>query len=263
MILDRIVAKKRSRVEEKKKILSLDKIKEKAEVLNLSNEGNVFLEALSKDGLSVIGEFKKASPSKGIILEDFKVESILDFYEELNIEAFSILTEEDFFLGADKNIKKVKELSDKPILRKDFIIDFYQIYEAKILGVTGILLIVSVLGDKLKSFYDECKKFNLQPLVEIHNEEELEIALDCNCEIIGINNRNLKTFDTSLEITKKLINQIPKNKIIVSESGISSIEDLRIAKECGANAVLIGEMFMRNLGDKNFVHEFKRFKDEG
>lgn len=262
MILDKIVTEKKKRIEERKKIISLEQIKAEAIRLIDSTEENKFKNALKKPGLSVIGEYKKASPSKGLILPDFKVEEIEKLYRELNIDAFSVLTEEDFFLGSDENLKKVKELSDVPILRKDFIVDFYQIYEAKVLGASAILLIVAELEDKLKEFYDECIKFKLEPLIEVHNKEELDIALAVGSEIIGINNRDLKTFVTSLEVTENLIKFIPKDKIIVSESGMHTVDDLKRVKASGADAALIGEMFMRNIKNEDFKNEFKKFKGE-
>ena len=221
-----------------------------------------FKKALKKPGLSVIAEYKKASPSKGIIVPDFDVNKIINIYESLNIDAYSILTEEDFFKGSDENLKKVKKITKRPILRKDFVIDFYQIYEAKVLGASGILLIVAELKERLKEFYDECIKFQLEPLIEVHNKEELEIALKCGGEIIGINNRNLKTFVTTLDTTKELINMIPKDKVIVSESGMHSIDDLKMIKSYKADAVLVGEMFMRNLDNDDFKKEYKEFKGD-
>ena len=262
MILDRIVAEKRKRVEERKRLVPLEEIKRQAEALIEGTEENRFKNALKKPGLSVIGEYKKASPSKGLILPDFNVEEIEKLYRELGIDAFSVLTEEDFFQGSDENLKKVKSLSDTPILRKDFIIDFYQIYEAKVLGASGILLIVAELKESLKEFYDECVKFKLEPLIEVHNKEELDIALEAGGEIIGINNRNLKTFVTTLDITKDLIKYVPKNKVIVSESGMHTVDDLRKIKSMGADAVLVGEMFMRNIRNEEFKEEFKKFKGE-
>lgn len=266
MILDDIVAKKKIRVEERKKQIPIGEIRKQAiDKCNFEREynqdlKNPFKESLVKSGLSVIGEFKKASPSKGVIVENFNIKEILHYYNSLGIDAFSILTEEDFFLGNSNYIKEISKISDTPILRKDFVIDFYQIYEAKILGASGILLIASVLGKKLGEFYKEAKKFNLQPLVETHNEKELELALKYDCEVIGINNRDLRNFNVSLDTTKSLIDSIPKDKIVVAESGMMCIDDLKDMKEAGADAVLIGEMFMRNMNNKKFKEEFKLFK---
>ncbi|MBE6050018.1 MAG: indole-3-glycerol phosphate synthase TrpC [Clostridium sp.] len=258
MILDKICDKKRVRVEERKSIKSLEVLYEEAIKMPLVE--NNFKDVLTKEGLSIIGEYKKASPSKGVIVEDFNIDNLVNYYKDLNVDAYSVLTEEDFFKGSDEYLKKIKSLTNRPILRKDFVIDFYQIYEARILGASGILLIAAVLKEDLKEFYKECRKFNLMPLVEVHNREELELALECDSEIIGINNRDLKTFITTLETTENLINYIPKDKVIVSESGIRTIEDLKRVREYGAKAALVGEMFMRNIDNKKFKEEFNLFK---
>lgn len=262
MILDKIVAEKKKRIEERKRIVSTEEMRERALKLITDEKPHRFKDALKKQGLSVIAEYKKASPSKGVIVPEFNMDEIIKFYEGLNIDAYSVLTEEDFFQGSDENLKKVKTESDRPILRKDFVIDFYQIYEAKVIGAAGILLIVAELGDRLKEFYDECIKFELEPLIEVHNKEELDIALKCGGEIIGINNRDLKTFVTTLDTTKSLIELVPKDKVIVSESGMHSIEDLKTVMEYGADAVLVGEMFMRNIDDAEFKREYIEFKGE-
>lgn len=222
---------------------------------------NNFKKVLVKDGLSIIGEYKRASPSKGVIVNEFNIENILAYYKKLNIDAYSVLTEEDYFKGSDEYLKKIKYLSNKPILRKDFILNKYQVYESKALGASGILLIVAVLKGELKEFYDTCKDINLYPLVEVHNREELDLALDVGAEIIGINNRDLKTFNTCLNTTKDLIKYIPKDKIVVSESGIYNLEDLKKVNELGVNAVLIGEMFMRNINNENFIKSINEIKD--
>lgn len=264
MILDDIVANKKSRVAKRKKEIPIKELEkqalEKVKVERESNYINPFKTVLKKEGLSIIGEFKKASPSKGVIVEDFNVKEILNYYTYLGVDVFSILTEEDFFLGCDEYLKEIRRISHTPILRKDFVVDFYQIYEAKILGANGILLIVSVLGDTLGEFYNEAKKFGLEPLVEVHNKEELDLALKYDCEIIGINNRNLKTFDVTLDTTKELIKSIPDDKIIVAESGMMSIEDLKMIKEFGADAALIGELFMRNIDNADFKTKYKEFR---
>lgn len=260
MILDKIVEEKKKRIEERKRIVPTEEMRGRALKLITDEKTHKFKDALKKQGLSVIAEYKKASPSKGVIVPEFNMDEIIKFYEGLNIDAYSVLTEEDFFQGSDENLKKVKNESDRPILRKDFVIDFYQIYEAKVIGASGILLIVAELGDRLKEFYDECIKFGLEPLIEVHNKEELDIALKCGGEIIGINNRDLKTFVTTLDTTKSLIELVPKDKVIVSESGMHSIEDLKTVMEYGADAVLVGEMFMRNIDNVEFKREYIEFK---
>ena len=265
MILDDIVNSKKMRVAIRKEEIPIKELEKQAlqivKVERESNYNNPFKNVLKKEGLSVIGEFKKASPSKGVIVEKFNIKEILNYYTYLGVDVFSVLTEEDFFLGSDEYLKEIRRGSHTPILRKDFIIDFYQIYEAKVLGANGILLIASVLGNKLGEYYKEAKRFNLEPLVEVHNKEELDLALKFDCEIIGINNRDLKTFNVTLETTKALINYIPKDKVIIAESGIMSIEDLETIKEFGADGVLIGELFMRNIESTEFKTKYKEFKN--
>ncbi|BCZ46532.1 indole-3-glycerol phosphate synthase [Clostridium gelidum] len=266
MILDDIIAKKKIRVDKRKKEIPIKELEkqalQKVKVEAESNYKNPFKTALTKEGLSVIAEFKKASPSKGVIVEEFNVKEILNYYNYLGVDVFSILTEEDFFLGCDEYLKEIRRISHTPILRKDFIIDYYQIYEAKILGADAILLIVSVLGDNLGEFYHEAKRFNLETLVEVHNKEELDLALKYDCEIIGINNRNLKTFDVALDTTKELIKSIPKDKVIIAESGIMSIEDLKMIEEFGVDGALIGELFMRNIDNSDFKSKYKEFRNK-
>ncbi len=266
MILDDIVAKKKIRVDKRKQEIPIKELEkqalEKMRVEKESNYKNPFKIALKKEGLSVIGEFKKASPSKGVIVEDFNVKEILNYYNSLGVDAFSILTEEDFFLGKDEYLKEIRRISQTPIIRKDFIIDFYQIYEAKVIGANAILLIASVLGRTLGEFYKEAKRFNLEPLVEVHNKQELDLALKYDCEIIGINNRDLKTFSVNLDTTKELIKSIPKDKVIIAESGIMSIEDLKMIQEFGVDGVLIGELFMRNIDNAEFKSKYKEFKNQ-
>ncbi|MEG2354038.1 MAG: indole-3-glycerol phosphate synthase TrpC [Clostridium sp.] len=258
MILYNIVERKNERIRDRKITISGEIMYHNALELSRKFKGNKFKEAVSKDGLSIIGEFKKASPSKGVIVKDFKIEDILKYYKKLNVDAFSVLTEEDFFLGSDEYLLKVKQHCSKPILRKDFIIDFYQIYESKVLGADAILLIVALLKSRLKEFYDVAKSLNLDVLVEVHNKDEIRIALECGCEIIGINNRDLRSFKTSLDITRELIKYIPKDKIIISESGIKTIEDLEKLKVLGINGVLVGEMFMRNISNKEFLMQYRK-----
>ncbi|WP_294156566.1 indole-3-glycerol phosphate synthase TrpC [uncultured Clostridium sp.] len=264
MILDEIVFKKKTRVEKRKNEIPIEELKKCAmNIVKFENEQseekykNPFKEVLLKEGLSVIGEFKKASPSKGIISEDFKIMDMLSYYTCIGVQAFSILTEEDYFKGSDEYLKKVKKSSMTPILRKDFVIDFYQIYEAKILGADGILLIAAVLGKKLGEFFEEAKKFNLQPLVEVHNKEELDLALKYDCDVIGINNRDLKTFNVTLDTTRELKSYVPEDRILVSESGIMSVDDLKLIKSYGVNGVLIGEFLMRNIDNVEFKNEIK------
>jgi len=204
--------------------------------------------ALKKNGLSIIAEVKKASPSKGLIDPNFDPEKTALNYEKYGVDAISVLTEKKYFLGDNKNIELVKAKTSMPILRKDFIIDKYQIYQSVALGADAILLIAAVLKDKLKSYYELATSLGLHCLVEVHNKAEIELSLECDSKIIGINNRDLNDFNVDIHTTEKLMKYIPTGKIVVSESGISSISDVKYLKSIGANAVLIGESFMRNPG---------------
>ena len=194
--------------------------------------------------ISIIAEIKKASPSKGIIRENFDHMEIAKAYLESDVQAMSILTERDFFMGREEYLTDVSRISDIPILRKDFIVDEFQIYEAYALGADAVLLIMAELDDKdAKRFKTAADKLSLECLVETHNEEEIERALKIGADIIGINNRDLKTFVTDIKNTEKLIGYIPDDKAIVSESGIKNAADLEYLKSIGADGTLIGEAF--------------------
>ena len=252
MILDEIVAFKKNQLIGEKESLPLRKFETEAiDIVTRDFKG-----ALGKEGINIIAEIKKASPSKGIIKADFDASKIAKVYEEVNIDAISVLTEKEFFKGDDKYIKLVKEVTTKPIIRKDFIIDEYQIFQAKIIGADAMLLIVAVLGKKTKEFYKLAKDLGLSVLIEVHNREELEIALEAEAKIIGINNRDLREFTVDLKTTEKLLAYIPKDKIIVSESGIQTPKDIQYLKSINVNAVLIGETFMRNIDEIHKVTEF-------
>ena len=233
MILDEIVAKKEIRLK------AIDKVKFK-KLPKAEYSKNLFINTFINNDFTVIGEFKKASPSKGIILENFQIDKILEEYEKLPIGAYSVLTED------------ISSNTNKPLLRKDFIIEKYQINEAAYLGASAVLLIVAVLGDKLKDFYETAMNLGLAALVEVHNKNELEMALEIDADIIGINNRNLKDFTVDLATTRNLLQFIPKNKIIISESGLKTIEDIEYMKALGVNGVLIGETLIKNLNNEEF-----------
>ncbi|ABY94547.1 MULTISPECIES: indole-3-glycerol phosphate synthase TrpC [Thermoanaerobacter] len=252
MVLDEIVRHKKKEVEEKKRIKPVEEL---INEIKGGYSGN-FKKVLQKEGISIIGEIKKASPSKGIIKEDFDSVKIAKVYEKVDVDAISVLTEKEFFKGDDNYIREVKKVSSKPILRKDFIVDEYQIYESKILGADAVLLIVSVLGDKLRDFYNLSKSVGLDVLVEIHDRQQLEIALEAGCDIIGINNRDLKTFNVDINTTENLIKYIPQNTTIVSESGIKTPEDIRYLASLGVDAVLIGETFMKIIDDIDKISDF-------
>lgn len=258
MILDDIVAVKRKQLELEKGKKPLDYLKKNLK----TREVRDFEAALRGEGISIIAEIKKASPSKGVIIEKFDHKRIASIYEEINIDAISILTEEHFFKGRNEYIKEAKEITTKPILRKDFIIDEYQIYQAHEIGADAILLIATILPGKLKSFYDLASRLGLHVLIEVHNQRELEEALETGGRIIGINNRDLRSFQVSLKHTEELIKYIPKDKIVISESGISTADDIKYLEGLGVNGVLIGEAFMRNIEDRNKINQFiLAFKD--
>jgi len=238
-------------IEEKKK--SIAKVKERLPLDELIDKSKHtqglrrdFKYAISKRAeINVIGEIKKASPSRGIIREDFEPLEIAKIYQVNGISAISVLTEEKYFLGCIDYINKVKGVCSLPVLRKDFIVDEYQIYESCYYGADAILLIADILSaEELIKFRDIATSLNMDSIAEVHSEEDLNKAIKANMDIIGINNRDLHTFKLNLKIAENLINLIPKGKIIIIESGIRSNSDLMFFKSLNANAVLIGETFM-------------------
>ena len=256
MILDDIVEKRKEQLQREKDNIEQQDMKEMA--LNSKNKNHGFKEALKKSGLSVISEVKKASPSKGVIAEDFRPVETAIAYEDAGAAAISCLTEEHYFKGGSKYFADIRAKVDIPMLRKDFIFDEYQIYEAKVLGADAILLIAAILSEeKIKEFYDLAKSLEIDCLVEVHNEKELKKVVACGCDIIGINNRNLKTFDVDLNTTSKLAPLIPYEAVLVSESGMKDENDMKNVKEQGADAVLIGETFMRSDNIKETMKQLR------
>jgi len=245
MILDKIVDYKIKKVEEEKKITSFDEILSK---LGQGSEKRDFEKAMAhKKEINIIAEVKKASPSKGIIKEDFDPIYIAKQYEKNNVSAISVLTEDKFFQGNNKYLLEIKKVTSVPILRKDFIIDSYQIYQSKLLGADAILLIAAILSkDKLIKFEKIARDIGLHCLVEVHDETELDMVLNTETKIIGINNRDLKTFKTDIKTTEKLMKLIPKDKIIISESGINTRSDIKFLEGLGVNGTLIGESLMKS-----------------
>ena len=213
--------------------------------------------------VKIIAEVKKASPVRGVFRKDFDHRQIAKIYATNGAAAISVLTDEKHFQGKLEYMKDIHELvasKSIPVLRKDFIMNQYQIFQARAFGADAVLLIVSMLTkEKLKELFELTQSLWMQSLVEIHNEDELEIALDIGAEIIGINNRNLHTFVTDLEVTEKLAPQIPKDKIIVSESGIRTITDIKRIKEYGVHAALIGESLVSS---PNIASKLKGFIDD-
>jgi indole-3-glycerol phosphate synthase len=214
----------------------------------------LFSRMISTPGqINLIAEIKKASPSKGLLRDDFDVLTIAKIYADHKAAAMSILTEEKFFIGNPQYVKKVSDAFKVPILAKDFFINEGQIYEARFNGASAILLIMAVLEDEaVRDLMDIAHGLDLDCLVEVHNQEELDRALDCDAEILGINNRDLRSFNVDMKTSEKLIPRIPNGKIVVAESGITKHDDVLRLKEIGAHAVLIGETFMRekDIGSK-------------
>ena len=263
MILDDIIAKQKGRIIKEKKLKSFDILKN--EVLKLPLSNNFFFEdSLRNKEFAFICEIKKASPSKGVIVENFPYIDIAKEYEKAGASAISVLTEPYFFKGSDEYLKEVAQTVKIPVLRKDFIIDVYQIYQAKILGASAVLLICAVLDEKtLKSFLNTAKSLKLSCLVETHNETEIKKALNSGAAIIGINNRDLQTFNVDINTSLKLRKFVPEDKILISESGIKTAEDIRILKQTGFNGTLIGESMMRSKNKKQFLHSLKVEKLKG
>ena len=242
MILDVIVEDKKRRLNEQKRTLGETEIRRMAE--QYQGERHSFLEALCKEGISIIGEFKKASPSLGEIKSKI---NFLERMEEYNgaVDAISCLTEEDHFHGSVAYFTEVRERSPLPVLRKDFMIDPYQFYEAKTIGADAVLLIAAILDDvMLRDFYQLSSELGLDALVEVHDEREVERALKLDADIIGINNRDLRDFSIHLETTVRLRKLVPKEKVLVAESGIRTDEDAALLKRCGVDAFLIGRALM-------------------
>lgn len=244
MILDKIVEDKKKRLMEHKAEIPEHRMKALAGKSTGSSAG--FYEALAKPGLSIIGEFKKASPSMGVIDGKIELEDRIDQYN-LSVDAISCLTEEDHFHGNTDYFRKIRKISPLPMLRKDFIIDPYQIYEAKVIGADAILLIAAILKDEqMRQFYDLARELGMDVLLEVHDEAEMERALKLGAEIIGVNNRNLKDFTISLEQTGRLAGMVPKGKVLISESGVTQDSDLEYLKSCGVQGILIGRAFMES-----------------
>ena len=242
-ILERIVGKTRERV-------LRDKRAGLPTQSGVAGKPFIFEKSLRRAGMSFICEIKKASPSKGLIAEDFPYLDIASEYERAGAEAMSILTEPDFFQGNDRYLAEIRKVAGIPLLRKDFVIDPFQIEQAFCLGADAVLLICAILShSQIAEYIKEADRYGLSCLVETHDEVEVKTALKAGARIIGVNNRDLKTFEVNMSNSIRLRKLVPGDIVFVSESGIKTAEDIAILRENGVNAVLIGETLMRS-GDK-------------
>lgn len=245
-VLSEILAKKSERIARAKELVTLDRLRSEAVAKRKSCAAHALRRALQSDGINIIAEFKRRSPSKGVIRADVDLLTMMRSYEGGGAAAISVLTEEDYFDGSLRDLRRVKEAVTLPVLRKDFIFDEYQVYEAAA-AADGLLLIVAALEDRqlesLRRLVED--DLEMDALVEVHNEAEMDRAARCGATLIGVNNRDLKTFEVSLETSVKLAKWAPRNALLVSESGLSAASDLRRLKEHGFDGFLIGEFLMR------------------
>ena len=255
-ILDQLAAHARERVELAKSKVSLEELKEKA--LALPKGDFSFERALCTEDMAFICECKKASPSKGIIAEEFPYLDIAKAYEEAGANCISVLTEPKWFLGSDQYLQNIANAVSIPCLRKDFTVDPYMIYEAKVLGASAVLLICSILSEEeIREYISISDSLGLSALVEAHDEEEVEMALRAGARVLGVNNRNLKDFTVDTSHSAKLRNLIPQDVLFVSESGVRTAEDVEELRRIGADAVLIGETLMRAEDKKSMLAQLR------
>ena len=277
MILDTIARSAGKRVEQRKQVKSLEQMMKaacecreregiKGDAIKRAgikredgtNEVHPFKAALSKPGVSFICEVKKASPSKGLIAPDFPYVEIARQYQEAGADAVSVLTEPEFFLGADRYLEEIHREIELPLLRKDFIVDEYQIYEAKVLGASAVLLICSLMDmEKLKRYMGICGSLGLSSLAEAHTDREVAMAAEAGADIIGINNRNLETFEVDFTNALRLRKLVDRGTIFVAESGIRTPEDIELLAENQVDAVLVGDTLMRAPDKKRALRELK------
>lgn len=244
-ILQTIAAHARTRVAADRAKISLEELKALCQEAG-PGQGEQFVSALNRPGLFFLCEIKKASPSKGLISPDFPYLDIARAYEAAGADGVSCLTEPKWFLGSDDIFRQVRRTISLPMLRKDFTVDEYQIYQARLMGANAVLLIVSLLdGETLKGYLDLCRSLGLAALVETHDGQEVDAALNAGAEIIGVNNRNLKDFSVDFSNAARLRDRIPPGVLYVAESGLTGPEDAAALKRLGADAALVGEALMR------------------
>lgn len=257
-ILEQLAEHAAYRTEQAKKKLPAAEIEKRA--LYMKKGDFAFEKALRKPGISFICECKKASPSKGLIAPDFPYLQIAKEYEDAGADAISVLTEPKWFLGSDAYLKEIATAVSVPCLRKDFTVDKYMIYEAKLLGASAVLLICSILSEaQIREYLAVCETLGLSALVETHDEEEVDMALAAGARVIGVNNRNLKDFTVDTENSRRLRERIPRDVLFVSESGVSGPEDVKRLAQIGADAVLVGEALMRASDKKQMLFELRGY----
>lgn len=263
MILHKLAAASKKRAEAAKEKIPLEEMKRLAYLaLESSGEkdnGFPFERALSSPGISFICEIKRASPSKGLISPEFPYLEIAKDYEQAGADAISVLTEPEYFLGNNEYLSQIHQLVSLPLLRKDFTVDPYQIYEAKAIGASAVLLICALLDTKeLTKYLKICESLGLSALVEAHDEAEVHSALLAGAGIIGVNNRNLKNFKVNFETSLRLRSLVPEGVLFVAESGIKTETDIRTLADAGVHGVLIGESLMRSPNKKELISRFQR-----
>ena len=261
-ILQEIAEYTKARIETQKMILPPDKIIEMAQLAcgsEVSDSASFPFEAtLRRDDIAFICEIKKASPSKGLIADTFPYLDIAKEYEAAGAAAISVLTEPHYFEGSDLYLREIADTVSIPLLRKDFTVDSYMIYEAKLLGASAILLICAILDiDALTKYIGIAHSLGLSAIVETHTEEEVDMALNAGARVIGVNNRDLKTFEVDITLSNRLRKMVPKDIVFISESGIRSADDIKVLRQNDVDAVLIGETLMRSPDKKAALDELK------
>ncbi|MDR2868967.1 MAG: indole-3-glycerol phosphate synthase TrpC [Deferribacteraceae bacterium] len=263
-ILDTIAAASKKRIEAQKEAVTLETVRKEALALSAARRldsgvdiGFPFEKALAASGMSFICEAKKASPTIGVLEENFDYLRIAKDYEKAGAAAISVLTEPEYFMGSPLYLKEISAAVQIPTLRKDFIIDPYQVYEARSLGAGAVLLICALLGEKVGEYIELAHSLGLSALVEAHTAEEVHMALAADAHIIGVNNRDLKSFKVNFETSISLRKLVPQDRLFVSESGIRTRQDIIKLENAGVNAVLIGETLMRSADRKAALSELK------
>jgi len=259
-VLSEIIARKRERVAQAKRLIGLEQSREDAFAKRRVSKPHALRSALQGEGVNIIAEFKRRSPSKGVIRADADLASIVRSYEAGGASAVSVLTEEDYFDGSLADLSAVKSSISLPVLRKDFVFDEYQVYESAAAGADAVLLIVAALDDgqlaSLRRLAED--ELGIDALVEVHDEAEMDRAAGCGATLVGVNNRNLRTFEVSLETSVRLASLAPRAALLVSESGLHERSDLRRLQEHGFHGFLIGESLMRARDPESALRDLRR-----